>query len=48
MNAAAVSVERDYGRPIMAAFHAVFSVGTVVGSLIGAAGFALRLRQSRR
>ena len=43
MNAAAVSVERDYGRPIMAAFHAVFSVGTVVGSLIGAAGFALRL-----
>jgi MFS family permease len=43
MNAAAVSVERDYGRPIMAAFHAVFSVGTVVGSLFGAAGFALRL-----
>lgn len=41
MNAAAVQVERDYGRPIMSAFHAVFSIGTVVGSLIGAAGFAL-------
>lgn len=43
MNAAAVHVERDYGRPIMSAFHAVFSIGTVVGSLIGAAGFALGL-----
>jgi MFS family permease len=43
MNAAAVSVERDYGRPIMASFHAMFSVGTVVGSLLGAAGFALQL-----
>ena len=35
MNAAAVDVERDYGRPIMAAFHAVFSIGTVIGSLLG-------------
>jgi MFS family permease len=43
MNAVAVSVERDYGRPIMASFHAMFSIGTVVGSLLGAAGFALRL-----
>jgi MFS family permease len=43
MNAAAVDVERAYGRPIMAAFHAVFSVGTVIGSLLGAAGFALQL-----
>ncbi|MCV7227901.1 MFS transporter [Mycolicibacterium komossense] len=41
MNAAAVDVERDYGRPIMAAFHAVFSIGTVLGALLGAAGFAL-------
>ncbi|MDV3129918.1 MFS transporter [Mycobacterium sp. 21AC1] len=40
MNAAAVSIERDYGRPIMASFHAVFSVGTVIGSLLGAAGYA--------
>jgi MFS family permease len=36
MNAAAVLVQRKYGRPIMAAFHACFSVGTVVGSLAGA------------
>ena len=43
MNAAAVDVERAYGRPIMAAFHAVFSIGTVIGSLLGAAGFALQL-----
>jgi predicted MFS family arabinose efflux permease len=41
MNAVAVSVERDYGRPIMASFHAVFSVGNVAGSLLGALGFAL-------
>ena len=43
MNAVAVSAERDYGRPINASFHAMFSIGTVVGSLLGAAGFALRL-----
>jgi predicted MFS family arabinose efflux permease len=41
MNAAAVDVENDYGRPIMAAFHAVFSIGNVFGALAGAAGFAL-------
>jgi MFS family permease len=41
MNAAAVDVERAYERPIMGAFHAVFSVGTAIGSLISAAGFAL-------
>ena len=41
MNAAAVDVERDYDRPIMAAFHGVFSIGTVVGALVCAAGFAI-------
>ena len=41
MNAAALDVERRYGRPIMGAFHGVFSVGNVVGSLISAAGFAV-------
>ncbi|MDT5074411.1 MAG: hypothetical protein QOH82_3731 [Mycobacterium sp.] len=41
MNAAAVDVERDYERPIMASFHAVFSIGNVLGALIGAAGFEL-------
>jgi Na+/melibiose symporter-like transporter len=43
MNAAAAGVERLYGRPIMASFHGAFSVGTVFGSLTGAAGFALGL-----
>ncbi|WP_433890149.1 MFS transporter [Streptomyces sp. CA-111067] len=36
MNTHAVQVERGYGRPIMSAFHAVFSVGGVIASLIGA------------
>ncbi|MEU6849786.1 MFS transporter [Actinacidiphila alni] len=36
MNTHAVQVERGYGRPIMSAFHAVFSVGGVVASLLGA------------
>jgi MFS family permease len=43
MNAAAVDVERDYGRPIMASFHAVFSIGNVTGSLVAAATFAMGL-----
>ncbi|MFF0452567.1 MFS transporter [Nocardia africana] len=37
MNAQAVQVERVYGRPIMAAFHALFSCGGLAGSLAGAA-----------
>ncbi|MFI6045387.1 MFS transporter [Nocardia sp. NPDC051321] len=37
MNTQAVHVERAYGRPIMAAFHALFSGGGLLGSLIGAA-----------
>ncbi|BBZ26946.1 putative major facilitator superfamily protein [Mycolicibacterium madagascariense] len=40
MNARAVTVEQEVGRPIMSAFHAVFSVGSVIGSLIGAAMLA--------
>jgi MFS family permease len=47
MNTQAVQVERAYGRPIMAAFHALFSGGGFVGSLIGAAtlraGWDMRL-----
>ncbi|GAA4562387.1 MFS transporter [Planotetraspora kaengkrachanensis] len=35
MNANAVTVERAYGRPIMSAFHAVFSVGGFAGSALG-------------
>ncbi|MEV5651528.1 MFS transporter [Nocardia sp. NPDC052254] len=37
MNTQAVQVERAYGRPIMAAFHGLFSCGGLVGSLAGAA-----------
>ncbi|MFH8409858.1 MFS transporter [Streptomyces sp. NPDC018019] len=36
MNTQAVQVERGYGRPVMSAFHAVYSVGGVLASLIGA------------
>lgn len=41
MNAAGVRVERDYPRQIMSAFHALFSVGGLVGSLVGAGAAAL-------
>ncbi|WP_372477363.1 MFS transporter [Nocardia australiensis] len=37
MNTQAVHVERAYRRPIMGAFHALFSGGGLLGSLIGAA-----------
>ncbi|MBF6298687.1 MFS transporter [Nocardia amamiensis] len=37
MNTQAVHVERAYRRPIMAAFHALFSGGGLLGSLAGAA-----------
>ena len=36
MNDQAVIVERGYGRPIMSAFHAFWSVGGAVGALLGA------------
>ena len=36
MNAHAVQVERGYGRPVMSAFHATFSVGGVIAAVIGA------------
>ncbi len=41
MNDQAVIVERGYGRPIMSAFHAFWSVGGAVGALIGAAALGL-------
>jgi predicted MFS family arabinose efflux permease len=37
MNAHAVHVEKAYNRPVMSAFHATFSVGGVIASLVGAA-----------
>jgi MFS family permease len=43
MNSQAVDAERLYGRPIMSAFHALFSVGGVVGSLVGALTLAADL-----
>ncbi|WP_040833788.1 MFS transporter [Nocardia brevicatena] len=36
MNTQAVHVEREYRRPIMSAFHALFSGGGLLGSLVGA------------
>ncbi|MET9877135.1 MFS transporter [Actinacidiphila glaucinigra] len=36
MNAHAVQVEHAYGRPVMSAFHATFSVGGVLAALVGA------------
>ncbi|WP_030256101.1 MFS transporter [Streptomyces violens] len=36
MNAHAVQVERGYGRPVMSAFHATFSIGGVLAALVGA------------
>ncbi|PSK98124.1 fucose permease [Murinocardiopsis flavida] len=36
MNVEAARVERHYGRPIMASFHAAFSVGMFVGAGVGA------------
>ncbi|MFF2088439.1 MFS transporter [Nocardia sp. NPDC058176] len=37
MNTQAVHVERAYHRPIMSAFHAMFSAGGFAGALVGAA-----------
>lgn len=36
MNAHAVHVEKAYNRPVMSAFHAMFSVGGVIAALVGA------------
>lgn len=44
MNDQAVIVERGYGRPIMSAFHAFWSVGGAAGALVGAAAQAAGLR----
>ncbi|MFE6686404.1 MFS transporter [Streptomyces sp. NPDC057743] len=41
MNAHAVQVERGYQRPVMSAFHATYSIGGVLASLVGARTLAL-------
>jgi MFS family permease len=43
MNAHAVAVERSYRRPIMSAFHAVFSLGGVAAAVAGAEAIRLGL-----
>lgn len=43
MNSQAVVLERQYGRPIMSAFHGLFSAGGIAGSLVGAATLALEV-----
>jgi len=40
-NAHAVEVERAYGRPIMSAFHAFFSLGGLLASILGGSLIAL-------
>src|SRR6266581_563573 len=37
MNAQAVYVERDFGRPLMTSFHACYSFGALAGGLMGGA-----------
>ncbi|MBO2462344.1 MFS transporter [Actinomadura violacea] len=44
MNAHAVQVERGYGRPVMSAFHATYSIGGVLASLVGAATLSAGVR----
>ncbi|MFQ6394674.1 MFS transporter [Nocardia sp. KC 131] len=41
MNVHAVQVERAYGRPVMSAFHATYSIGGVLATLIGALTLSL-------
>ena len=40
MNSQAATVERRYGRPIMASFHALFSLGGLAGAAIGGSAAA--------
>ncbi|WP_082921056.1 MFS transporter [Rhodococcus sp. D-6] len=44
MNSQAVVVEQRYRRPIMSAFHGLFSAGGITGSLVGAAALAAGVR----
>jgi MFS family permease len=43
MNDQAVVIEREYGRPIMSAFHAFWSIGGAAGALVGAGARAIEL-----
>jgi predicted MFS family arabinose efflux permease len=35
MNTQAVAIEREYGRPINSGFHGIYSIGVLVGSVLG-------------
>jgi len=41
MNAQGVTIETAYGRPVLAAFHAVWSLASFVGAILGGLGAAL-------
>jgi MFS family permease len=43
MNGQAVAVEQRYGRPLLAGFHGIWSLGTLGGALAGGAAAALGL-----
>jgi MFS family permease len=43
MNAHGVAVERRYGRAILASFHAAFSIGGLIGGVLGAFSAAIGL-----
>ncbi len=43
MNGQAVAVEQRYGRPLLAGFHGIWSLGTLGGALVGGAAAAIGL-----
>ncbi|AIC47749.1 MFS transporter [Rhodoluna lacicola] len=43
MNAQALELERAYGRPIFSSFHAMWSIGGVLGSLSAGAALSLKI-----
>ncbi|GCE50022.1 fucose permease [Thermosporothrix hazakensis] len=45
MNAQAVSIEEEYGRPIITSFHGLWSIGSIVGSAIGSVMAAQNIHQ---
>lgn len=48
MNAQAVQVQTSYGRPVMSSFHAFWSVGTVLGTVVGSFGAGLGISLLRQ
>jgi MFS family permease len=43
MNAQGVTVESHYGRPVLSSFHAIWSVGSFIGAVLGGLGSALHV-----